>query len=562
MVALKVFLSLAVAGFSSAFVPDALRAHRLTAIVNNPTRSFPIGHENLVVSAMSSTPETSDAPTPREVFPGVHLPENEVPPSLENSHVISKVQGFIPVVVGSMFPLMNQPKSSGLGPVQEAFIKTTLEGSVPNNSDYKFFGNDDTSKTLTYLLKTNPFFASALTKTRRGFELISFDRRDPDCQDSPSLFRKVACTLESAGHRVNFYFDSKMEITGYKVYDDATGASVFQSRDGAGDDKLDFWASSALYTTLFYAESVHATIHALHYLMTSGLQYVSEDFEPMHQWAEYYANNIQRKYGQVGELLLRDDPAPFQDPERVQKIAAVLTGTNGFGATAEVRSILANDLLNMWGQCNRGSSASSWLDSMMNLTREDMEKAGILTEFRKHVGLIAPFAKDATDAFREIDAEKTATAELRLKDYLERCGSFKSNIDSLEGWIELMSATGDLHGTTIGFTRLTAMADVMRWRNIKSSKWDAFDLELIAGGIATVIGMEDDRHVMTSTMDAPYEPRLQAVLDKFDAKATSMKEEYEIEIQKDPDFNDFGWIFSDYCTDGFDGKQMTTATYI
>ena len=125
-----------------------------------------------------------------------------------------------------------------------------------------------------------------------------------------------------------------------------------------------------------------------------------------------------------------------------------------------------------------------------------------------------------------------------------------------------MSATGDLHGTTIGFTRLTAMADVMRWRNIKSSEWDAFDLELIAGGIATVIGMEDGRHVMTSTMDAPYEPRLQAVLDKFDAKATSMKEEYEIEIQKDPDFNDFGWIFSDYCTDGFDGKQMTTATYI
>ena len=343
------------------------------------------------------------------------------------------------------------------------------------------------------------------------------------------------------------------------MYDDATGARVFQLRDGIGDDKLDFWASSALYNTLFYAECIHATIHALHYLMTSGLQHVSEDFEPMHQWAEYYASNIQRKYGQVANILFGDSPLPFKDPERLQKMGAVLTGSNGWGSTTEVRSILANDLLNMWGQ---SSSASGWLDSMMNISREDMEKAGILTEFRKQTGLIAPFAKDAADAFREMDAEKTTTAELRLKDYLERCGSFKSNIDSLENWIELMSVTGDFHGTTIGFTRLAAMSDVMQWRNIKSSKWDAIDIELIMGSLASVMGMEDGRHGMTSTIDAPYEPRLQAVLDKFDAEATRMKEEYEIEIQKDPDFNDFGWILSDYCTDGFDGKQLTTATYI
>jgi len=41
-----------------------------------------------------------------------------------------------------------------------------------------------------------------------------------------------------------------------------------------------------------------------------------------------------------------------------------------------------------------------------------------------------------------------------------------------------------------------------------------------------------------------------------------LKTEYEIEIQKDPDFNDYGWILSTFCTDGFDGKQLTSATYI
>ena len=39
-----------------------------------------------------------------------------------------------------------------------------------------------------------------------------------------------------------------------------------------------------------------------------------------------------------------------------------------------------------------------------------------------------------------------------------------------------------------------------------------------------------------------------------------MKKEYEIEIQKHPDFNDNGWILSEFCTDNFNCKQLTSAT--
>ena len=42
------------------------------------------------------------------------------------------------------------------------------------------------------------------------------------------------------------------------------------------------------------------------------------------------------------------------------------------------------------------------------------------------------------------------------------------------------------------------------------------------------------------------------VLDKYDKETTRMKIEYEIEIQKHPDFNDNGWILSEFCTDNFD----------
>ena len=37
---------------------------------------------------------------------------------------------------------------------------------------------------------------------------------------------------------------------------------------------------------------------------------------------------------------------------------------------------------------------------------------------------------------------------------------------------------------------------------------------------------------------------------------------YEEKIQKRDDFDDVGFLLTDYCTDGFDGKQLTLAVYI
>ena len=65
---------------------------------------------------------------------------------------------------------------------------------------------------------------------------------------------------------------------------------------------------------------------------------------------------------------------------------------------------------------------------------------------------------------------------------------------------------------------------------------------------------------MTSTVEAPYIKELQDVLDKYDKLTTDMTQNYESEIQKNPDFNEYGWVLSFYCTDNFDGKQMTSAT--
>lgn len=39
------------------------------------------------------------------------------------------------------------------------------------------------------------------------------------------------------------------------------------------------------------------------------------------------------------------------------------------------------------------------------------------------------------------------------------------------------------------------MPEVMRWRNIKDSKWDELDTDLMQTVIGTVQGMTTDRHV-------------------------------------------------------------------
>jgi hypothetical protein len=352
-----------------------------------------------------------------------------------------------------------------------------------------------------------------------------------------------------------------MEITKFEVFDDVTGTPI------PGDLDLQEWASSAIYNLLFYSSCVHATIHVFHYLLTSAFQYSSQDFEEMNKWAVTYAKNIPVKYQQVGLLLISNPPPPpIPNPTVPSNFAslfstyALLTGPSGFGSSQAVQPIL-KDLLDTWGQ---SKTAIGWLGTMMNVSPEKMKDAGILTEFMKHVDLINDFAAEASNALSEINQDKFTTAELGMKDYLKSCGSFKSTIDTVESWLELMSVTGIVHGATLSYSRVVAHADVARWRNIRCDTWDTPDLNLITGGLGTIVGMEEGRHVMSSTTDK-YAQKIQSVLDKFDEKTTSLKEKYECELL-DPKnrelFNSYGWILSDYCTDDFDGKQLTIASYV
>jgi hypothetical protein len=356
MFTLKILLSLAATGLSLAFVPTSLvpNAHRLhhfhSVLHNEQTKShlaistggsfdftgIVTTKGKLVVTFEPDEPE----PTPprEEVFPGMKLPDNEIPPAIDDDTVQNKIAAF---VVGAMFPaietIYGKPKSEGLGPVQDAFIQTTLKDTAPYNPDYKYFGTGDNTKILIYLLKNDPFFTSALTKTQTGFELRAFDKSDPYAKDEKaSLFRKLASNQIGVGHRVNFYLNHRMEITSYEVYDDVTGSKLPVDND----ENQEYWASAAIYNVFFHAEAVHANIHVFHYFLTSAFQYVSKDYEQMQQWAKFYANNIQFKYRQVAQKLIRGPPEPNalaepgSDKDKESKLknlksySAIITGTS------------------------------------------------------------------------------------------------------------------------------------------------------------------------------------------------------------------------------------------
>jgi hypothetical protein len=118
----------------------------------------------------------------------------------------------------------------------------------------------------------------------------------------------------------------------------------------------------------------------------------------------------------------------------------------------------------------------------------------------------------------------------------------------------------------------------MKWRDIQSDVWETPDLIIVNTGLVTISGMQEGRHVFNPIVDqyalmeetfepfdngTEYNEKLKAVLEKYDSMSTELKEAYKTKIMEDPEmFNNFGWILSDFCPDGFDGKQLTITTYI
>ena len=167
--------------------------------------------------------------------------------------------------------------------------------------------------------------------------------------------------------------------------------------------------------------------------------------------------------------------------------------------------------------------------------------------------------------------DKLDSTNAKLRDYIDQSGAWPEDngIKTVRSLLDMLFITGVIHGGTLSMTRLFGKPEFYRWRNIDETKWNANgDVFSAAIGLSTVMGVQKGKHVCGSeTIASGTEENitggsLQKVLRTYDRQTTKLKEVYEKKIQERPDFNDVGFILTDYCTDFYDGKQLTIATYI
>ena len=507
----------------------------------------------------------------RNVLSGL-IPDLELPPALgEPDQGVGRV---LKRLIGKEKPgKAAQPRSQEFRDVYtkviNRVIKTNVDAGDPCEG-YLYFGNQDYTKILPMLCQVNPFWASALTVGGDNDEYLELNAYDSvSCHQSKwcysdSKYLTIMNTMiPDPSRNINVRFNKDMAVNQIVTY--KSGKAVI-----VPEEEWSYYASGVCYNVMYYTQTIHGLIHVLHYLMTTGITQSTEHDDALAAWANPYDDNIAMKYIQVAVLLF--DSNLFPNDGRV------LTGKFGLGGTTSVMAPL-RDFLCIWGECkNEEDFTKKFLLKDLYATaknpEEVLETADILTEFKKHLDNVEPFATELTEAMKANDGDAFKKAEDTLTTFMSECGKDVSSIDSISSWVQLMSCTGIIHGSTLSYSRMIVMPEVTRWRDIKNPTWDEFDISMMVTILPTMQGMTVDRHVFSGEIqngrringeiqtEEPVSKGVQDVLDKYNLKAEELKTEYQKELEKRDDFREFGWILTDHCTDGYDGKQHTIATYI
>jgi len=453
-------------------------------------------------------------------------------------------------------------------------IKEKKNDAAPVDG-YFYFGTDAWVRNLELFYKHNPFFAMCLTageeSGERFLELKAYDEDDFAKDLGTKYYRFLRAMPAGSGRQINVRFNKDMQVTRIAVYDESAGKSVVQPKD-----KWNYYATGALYNGLFIGSGFHATIHILHYVLCSAIDYCTSHDTSMKTWAEPYLPNISMKYLQVSLLLIR----PASIGNLLQKAGLkfspeedyLLTSPELLGAGFSQES---KKYFTTWGQCDTAEdfmNKSMFVDLIASGGKDLIEEFGLVPQFRKIVDYVGPYAKDLTAAMKKDGEAAFNKTEKELTRFLQSSGDAGMTISTISSFVEVMSVTGIMHGSTLSMTRLIATPEIVRWNNINSDVWSARDKHVVDLLFVTVSGTENGRHVFMH--DAPNKKgkeweiskigkSVSQVMKKYDEAVDQEAEDYKKALMADvKNFREFGWILTDWCPDGFDGKQLTITTYI
>jgi hypothetical protein len=482
------------------------------------------------------------------IIPGVHLPEPEVFSNFQIASMLFDLSVKVEETAlgwlsasGSGGNAMKGSKKSNLKPIkdlQDLFTNTIIENKELLPANYKHFGKDDMSDNLILFLKNNPFFTSSLVEYQEGlYECVSSREKG----DKETWFTKLVDCLDDSYLRVNVRFDKDFKIHSFVCY--KKGEVVHHVKE---DD-----ACAALVLLLvYYSECVHALIHVLHMLMVTCIYDSTLHSDILNAWAEPYYENVYLKYEEVCALLFSE--------------GGTLTG-GSFRSNRDKILNICHDMISVWGSCE---SAREFVDGFLLAGCKGgiktAAKNGILTEFSKHLDLCRPYGEDLSREFERLNkGDDISKTNANIKLFLSRCGDGVFTLSDIGQWVELMTITGILHGATLSFTRLLMTAPIASLES-EGEHYTMGDAELFKLAASTLCGTKEERSVFSNQIQFKenMNPGLKQVMTKYAALNMNLRAEYYNKICNTPEFLHQGWVLTDYCLEGIDGKQATLVTYI
>eukprot|EP01124_Arcella_intermedia_P032460 TRINITY_DN757_c0_g1_i1.p1 TRINITY_DN757_c0_g1~~TRINITY_DN757_c0_g1_i1.p1 ORF type:complete len:528 (-),score=75.33 TRINITY_DN757_c0_g1_i1:19-1602(-) len=397
----------------------------------------------------------------------------------------------------------------------------------------------DTQRALALLLKTNAFYASALTADRAGrLSISSYTGR--------TFFSHIIRTTSPLHYR---YVDAKLAdnltITSFEIYQISPNGTKLPQAGSALD------AHEALLVLLnYYSECLHTNLHSFQYLLGSGLAHAADVSVPMNAFAGSYFLNLATTYQAVVDLDLREGGV----------LVGGLFQANRTALLGVLREVLAR-----WG---RFKTAEQFVDEFLFAGFPDKARPralGLLEQFRRHAELLHSYACNTTAFMAAAPAYQLPRVNQRLRGFMRGTGARLSSVADVRQWLELMSVTGLMHGQTLSFSRLmcTKVAFVAISPGEEFGGWD---VQYWRATAPTIVGAQPGRALLTAGVwerESPYyDPKLVEMVERFTVRAAQLKEEYYEEVKGEGNLERDGWLLADFFPDGFDGRQLTITTYL
>jgi len=419
--------------------------------------------------------------------------------------------------------------------MQKGFLK--LLGIVNPDANkvpegYSRFANTNTVENLEHFLRSNPFISTSLIPDGSGYKI--------SCTDASNRFSSVLQCLDPAVERVDAKFDSNMCLT--KIW--------YEGKRESENEKnmidINIAAGKLLWNLVYAAEIIHISLHIFHYLMTVGLVYGTLKDKALLAWAKTHVYNLDVSLAGVD--------------------TALLDATKGAFTVSPVQSDrplylqIIRKYLSEWGKSKNSADFITWLFPPSLLTK--LKKDGHVVEFLRHESFIKDYASALSQSLKINDVSAYENAEERMQSFLSAVGSSTidrlNSVTSIQQWIELMAVSGLLHGATGSWTRVTFTNEYFRYANKNPTYGEA---ESTFVGLAAVTNVLPQKGLYVFKDRQIYSRSIRDTVAKFDKMTIDAKAAHLERLKLQPYFNEYGWIYSDYFPDNFDGRSAAITYY-